>query len=222
MRLGFIVFLMVCQWAAVPAQAGAWLREKGSSFTAISFSANYFRDIENNAYLEFGLRDDLTLGADVSMSTDRTGLQAGHGTIFMRKALWFSNDKNKWAYELGIGATWKGEDVLPHIKTGLSWGRGIQIRDKYGWMSVDASVRWDIGGGAVTKLDGTVGLNFTDVTSGMMQIFVSHTDGETSGTFAPSILIKPRKGKFRFQVGLESPLNRFDDTSIKLGLWRDF
>lgn len=223
MRSG--LFFMVLMWPfwVSSADAGAWLREKGSSFTSVSFGSTWFRDTTNTSYLEYGLRDDLTIGADIGYATSQKGKQSGYGTIFMRRPLGQNKGPNQWAYELGVGAAWVGEAVLPYLKTGVSWGRGIKVRETHGWMAVDASMTWDVTSGLhLAKVDSTVGMNFTDITTGMVQFYLANLDQKTYASIAPSLVFKPRKGQLRFQIGAESQLGNFENTAIKLGLWRDF
>ncbi|MGJ8628092.1 MAG: hypothetical protein ACSHXB_14120 [Sulfitobacter sp.] len=223
MRSGLLIFIVLSSLLAGSANAGAWLREKGSSFTSVSFSSTWFLDTTNTSYLEYGLRDNLTVGADVGYATSRNGTQSGYGTLFIRRPLGQNDGPNQWAYELGVGAAWVGEEVLPYLKTGLSWGRGIKLRDTNGWMAVDASITWDVTSGLhVAKIDSTIGLNFTEVTTGMVQLYLAHLDQQTYGSIAPSIVIKPRNSKFRIQIGAESQLDDLENTGIKLGLWREF
>lgn len=223
MRSVFLLCVLMWPLLASSADAGAWLREKGSSFTSVAFTSTWFRDTTSTSYLEYGLRDDLTIGADIGYATSRNGTQSGYGTFFIRRPLGQRDRNIKWAYELGVGAAWVGDTVLPYVKTGLSWGRGIEVRDKSGWMAVDASMTWDVTSGHhLAKIDSTIGVNFTEVTTGMVQLYLAHLDSETYGSIAPSILIKPRKSKFRIQIGAESQLGHFDNTAIKIGLWREF
>jgi len=219
----YLLILLLLANLPKPVQAGAWMRDKGTAFTALSFTLNMSRDMARTTYLEYGLRDDLTVGLDAGMFTDMSGMASGHGTLFLRRPMRPDAQNNKWAYEVGIGADWMGETVAPHLKTGLSWGRGIKIGQKYGWASIDASVRWSLGSDAhVGKIDATVGLNVTDTLAGILQIYLSHIDGDTATTLAPSVVIKPRKGKYRFQIGFEAPMEDATRTAIKVGLWRDF
>jgi hypothetical protein len=205
------------------ALAGPWLREKGRTFSSVSLTATYFRDMGNSAYLEFGLTDKMTIGADVGQFTNRLGERNGFGTIFMRRALGSNDGPNRWAYELGVGTAWVGDLVLPHVKTGLSWGRGIELWDKNGWMTVDAAVIWGISHDQhVGKIDTTVGLNFTDVTTGMLQLYLGHLDNEFYATLAPAVVIKPRKAKFKILIGTEIPMEDTKNTALKLGIWREF
>lgn len=222
MRSAFILFLL-CQLHAAPAAAGAWLREEGTGFSATSFGLSYFYDISQSTYLEYGLRPDLTLGADISTFQSRFGFQSGAATLFLRFPLGSPNDRGRWAYELGAGATWIGEEVVPHVKGSLSWGRGITFAERSGWLAVDASLRWDFGlGTSQIKLDGTAGLDFTDVTAGMLQLFVTQTRSGTFAKVAPSVVFSPKQSKFRIQIGSEIPVRAPQDTMFKLGIWRSF
>lgn len=205
------------------AEAGAWLREKGKAFSSTAFTITADQDIANTSYLEFGLRPDLTLGADVRIAHDRFGVQDGFATLFMRRALGDPNRTSKWAYELGIGATWDDTVVQPHAKIGVSWGRGLQWGKRYGWVSIDSSYRWDITTSQGTaKIDSTIGMGFTDVTTGMMQLYLTDFDGTTSASIAPSLILQPRGKKYRIQLGAETPLDGTGSTALKLGLWREF
>ena len=223
MRFIFIIFCVLCLSAPGPTKAGPWLREKGTTFTATSFTVNYFRDTGTSTYVEYGWRDDTTVGIDIGYFTDRYGATSGVGTVFLRRALGSGEGSSKWAYEIGVGTAWIGDLMLPHVKTGLSWGRGYQLGDKNGWMTVDASVTWDLTfGERLTKVDATIGLGVTDVTKGILQLYLTNLQGQTTAMIAPSVVFSPREKKFSIQIGAESPLGGWDDTAIKVGLWRKF
>ncbi|MGJ5621478.1 hypothetical protein [Sulfitobacter sp. MF3-043] len=223
MRSGSIFVFLICSFWATGTDAGAWLREKGTSFTSVSFTSTWFRDTTNTSYLEYGWRDDLTIGTDIGYATSSQGTQSGYGTIFVRRPLGKNNGPNKWAYELGVGAAWVDYIAIPYLKTGVSWGRGFTFRDTPGWASVDASVSWALTTSHhLAKVDTTVGLNFTSVTTGMLQLYLAHLDRETYASIAPSVVIKPRNAKYRLQIGADSQLGNPEYTAIKIGLWREF
>lgn len=215
----FIALLLL----PVPVQAGPWLREKGSGFSSSSFAITPMRDTATQTYLEYGFSDAMTLGVDLNYFRPGNGAQGGIATVFIRRALGAPERTSKWAYEVGLGATWGAMAVNPHLDTGLSWGRGITFREKSGWATVDASVLWDLSGHRhVAKLDGTLGLNFTDRYGAMMQIFYVHAQGASATTLAPSLIISPKDSKFRIQVGAEAALGDLTGSALKIGLWRDF
>ena len=49
-----------------PAQGGAWLREKGTGFTSTTVNVTRNYDIAESTFMEYGVRDDLTLGSAFS------------------------------------------------------------------------------------------------------------------------------------------------------------
>jgi len=105
MRSALCLILLVCQCCATASQAGPWLREKGSSFLATSFSATYFYDLTQSTYIEYGLREKLTLGFDLNTAQNRFALQSGSATAFLRLPLGEPTERGRWAYDLGAGAS---------------------------------------------------------------------------------------------------------------------
>lgn len=222
-RLAFAV--CICFLTVTTAVAGPWLREKGSSFTSFSLSATISRDAHSTSYLEFGITPTSTVGLDIGFSRKNSGSKLAFGTLFLRRALGPTDKTNKFAYEVGIGATYGGpnREMSPHFKTGLSWGRGISVAGKGGWVTVDTAVLWDVNdSNHVTKVDSTIGLNFTDMTSGMIQLNFANQYNDTFGYFEPSLIFNPPTTDFRIQMGLITPLKEPSQTSFKLGLWREF
>lgn len=223
MRLKLILLCALLWVMPQDSRAGAWLREQGTTFVSTSFTINYFRDSGSTTYVEHGWRENTTVGIDVGYFTNRFGATSGFATAFLRRPLGPNEGDNKWAYELGAGAAWVGELVVPTVKGGVSWGRGIKLGEKYGWMAVDASVLIDLAYGApLTKVDSTIGLNLNDQFKSILQVYYTRFDGENITTVAPSLVYTPAKRKFSVQVGAESGLGYWDDTAIKIGLWRTF
>lgn len=225
MKVHRILALLISVLLAGPALSGAWLREKGTRFSSVTASAQVAAKVTQTTYFEYGIRDDLTLGAEVAFATFYDGSQSGSATAFLRRPIRAKGLPGVWAYELGLGAEWSGQILRPFVKTGLSWGRGYQINQLNGWVAVDASVRFDVYfADHTTKIDSTVGLNFSDSFAGMLQIFhAANTDNVTT-SIAPSIVLKPLKDKpeIRLQIGGEAQLGQAGNPAINLSLWRDF
>jgi hypothetical protein len=218
-----LVLLILALSFAQTAQAGPWLREKGSAFSAVSFSSTYYMETATQTYLEYGLSDKTTIVADVGMARLHYVENSGYATLSLRRALSAPDAQSKWAYELGMGAGWIGSTTLPHVRTGLSWGRGMEWGKKSGWMTVEAAVIWDLTyAHHVTKIDTTLGINFTDITSGMLQIYTANVVDQTFGTIAPSFIFSPKNSKLRIQIGAESQLGNWENSALKIGLWREF
>lgn len=208
---------------ATTAQAGPWLREKGTTFSAVSVATTYYLDTSSQTYIEYGLTDKTTLVGDLSMIRLRYAPQSGYATVSVRRAFSKPDATSKLAYEIGVGAGWIGSMTLPHLRTGLSWGRGIKWGDTSGWTTVEASAIWDLTYAQhIAKLDMTLGMNFTDVTKGMIQLYTAEIAGETVATIAPSLVFTPRERKFSIQVGAESQIGNMRNSALKLGLWREF
>ncbi|QUJ76657.1 hypothetical protein KDD17_00850 [Sulfitobacter albidus] len=218
-----LITVGLCATLPATVNAGAWLRERGKGFMSFSFASTVDLDTVSQTFIEYGYSDAMTLGADIGFVRPRNGFQGGFATLFATRAITPPDAQSKWSYTIGVGANWANDLVLPHIQTGISWGRGIKLGEKYGWATVDANVFWDVTYALhVSKLDGTVGLNFTDHVAGMMQIYFVHAAGTSATTLAPSLILSPKEGPFRIQIGAETALGDISGSVLKLGLWRDF
>lgn len=217
------ILVLSTLWLPHSSDAGPWLREKGSTFSAVSFASTYYLETASQTYLEYGLSESTTLIADLGMVRLHNAANGGYITLSLKRAIGASDSPSKWAYEMGVGVGWVGEETLPHLRTGLSWGRGTNWANKSGWINVEGAVIWDLTHQIhVAKLDTTIGHNFTDVTSGMLQFYSAHVAGRTIVTLAPSILVEPRNRKYKIQLGSESEIGNWGNTALKIGIWREF
>lgn len=220
MRFYFLTLLLY-GFAFDPAHAGAWMRKQGSSFTALSFIIDRNQNISRTSYFEYGWSEKLTFGSQISTGTDALGIPTGDAVVFMRKPLPQGDGPHNFAYELGAGVSWMGEIMAPRFQAGLSWGRGIKVKKKNGWAAVDATlVRSGLANNQI-KIDSTIGLNFTKVTSGMMQVYLNYQD-ETNVTVSPSVIFSGKNGKFRVQLGTDLNLGSHGDSTFKIGFWQEF
>ncbi len=121
-----------------PATAGAWMRDKGSGYSSTTLSTTLSQDFSESTYLEFGVRDDLTLGAEVAFYTFSTGIQSGTAMVFLRRPIGGRDRPNLWAYELGFAAGWPADIPGPYSWGGLRWGGGCQLSVLNGGMWDDA------------------------------------------------------------------------------------
>lgn len=218
-----LMAVLVMLAAAQMAQAGPWLREKGKGFYAGSGNVTQAKDSSGSVYAEYGFRENITIGIDVFYGIDRTLQQSGSGTLFARFPLSAPDATHKWAMHVGLGARSQNMTIAPALEAGLSWGRGIKVAENYGWAVIDSSI--NIPGSSLQtriKLDGTVGLGFNDHVKGILQIFTTYQDEELFAKVAPSVLIIPGKSSYTFQIGAEIPTIGGGDTSLKIGVWRDF
>lgn len=216
-------FTLLAQIPA-PATAGPWLAESGSTFTSVSTTLNYQLDVTRNTYLEHGLNDHLTLGAELILANDRFGSRQGGATLLLRRPLDMGAAPHLFAYELGLGARWANDMTHSHVQAGLSWGRGFEWRGTSGWATVDSALRMGVkDSGYLIKVDGTIGLNFTPALAAIGQIYLYQSEAGNGATLAPSIVWRYLKARdSRIQIGVETPLNRPEQTAAKIGLWQRF
>lgn len=210
---------------AQPAVAGAWMREEGEGF--LSFGLNAFEEresarqrLEQSIYIEYGLRPRLTLGASASYVTGKKG----EGLMFLRLPILDSDRASKIAAEIGLGAeSTDGITVDPYLKTGLSWGLGIQLAGRSGWANVDGAVQWSDGDApTLYKLDATFGLSLSDRFRVMGQAFLEADENGDSLTILPSVIYSPRRWPVEIVVGIEHKTGRDERSGIRFGLWREF
>lgn len=216
MRLTCALLLILL---APSASAGAWLQEHGQGFLSFSGTYDELGRTDGTAYIEYGLRPKLTLGAKVDGNMVQGRLGDGAAFVFARKPIPTGERSFKLAYELGIGATF-GAETQELVRTALSYGRGLTFGKRYGWLALDAIAELPLSDGTDTyKIDSTLGLTLNDRFKVMMQVFVSHSGGETATTLAPALIWQPQKDGASFVFGVEGEDGIL---ALKLGLWSTF
>lgn len=224
--------------SASTTQAGAWLRAKGTGFAAASIQTKENSNTETSLYLEYGLTNWATVGLDVTYDTDLTQyfydqstlilrddgtFPEGSGVFFLQVPLGPQNKTDKFSLRLGYGARYVNGSLVEAKEVGLSWGRGLKLGARYGWVNVDSSFNTaDAPARDRTKLDGTFGLGFSDRTRGMLQMFNTFENGETYSKVAPSLLVNLGESKTTVQIGSEIPISGGGSATLKLGLWYEF
>ena len=222
-RAFVLTTVLACHLAAGSANAGPWLKDRGTGFAEFSLSIAGSDDYGASTYLEYGATANTTIGIDIGLFTNAGQEHNGYGTIFLRRALGATDGPHRLAYELGIGVARKDGIDRPTVKTGISWGRGIEWQGKSGWLTMDGAIIWDVSRDArVTKLDSTFGLNLSETMAAMLQVNFAHKDNEVRGKVEPSVVIRPRHDKFSFKVGAQAPLDDMSETAITLSLWHNF
>lgn len=205
------------------AHAGAWLREEGTGFTSLSFGVSQFNETTNAFYFEYGLSDTTTIGVDISAFTNSSDVRNGFGTLFLRRGIGPATGPHRFAYEVGIGGLWGNEMQLPTVKSGVSWGYGFTQNDLPGWVNLDAAYIYEPRTGQhITRLDGTLGLGFSDLTTGLIEFTISEQNDDAYGAVMPSLLFQPKKVPFDVKVGAEIPYQETNRSALKLGIWRRF
>ncbi|MEY8842321.1 hypothetical protein AB9K41_25100 [Cribrihabitans sp. XS_ASV171] len=216
-----ILIALALVWlTAVPAQAGAWLREHGTGFTAATATLRRPQDrfeYESAVYTEWGLTPRVTLGFDIH---EHAGI-AGHVLVFARYPLWQLGDRGRFAAELAVGASHWQADWTPMQKFTLSYGRSLATRWGGGWLAVDGALEYR-SGRPIRKLDMTLGLATARHIDPILSIETSQADGTFFWTLTPGITLDGPKGKATWLIGLERKSALPDQIGLKIGLWKAF
>lgn len=159
----WILALMI--WCcATSVQAGAWPRNEGSLFVALSADAT-----RALLYAEYGMRNDWTTGMEISMPHGR---RLPDVSQFVHHPIWRS--KGGAILSAGLATELretsaavtipelKGESEIA-VRGGLFWGKGFATRLGDGWATLDGQVEqivttdW-LDTGPALKLDAGLGL----------------------------------------------------------------
>lgn len=211
-------------WAGV-AHAGAWPREQGSFFIAVSADQT-----STQLYAEYGMRGGWTFGTEVTMPRGR---RLPDATQFAHYHLWGNGTQ-----VLSIGAAYELRETTAAVtfpvlkgvaetavRGGLFWGMGFSSRFGDGWTTVDAQVEklvsedW-LRQGLTYKLDVGVGIKPVDRLKLMAQAQLwrrADTQNlrlQTTAAWA----IGPAQLVVSPSVGVIGPKDR----RVKLGIWVEF
>lgn len=220
-----LLILALFLTAPLPCLAGAWPREKGKTFVATGYAirdpkAGGGLQDEQNLYLEHGLTSKFTLGFSGSYAAQ----SGGEGHVFLRMPVPNKDRAAVLALEFGLGVTSTDLSTFdPFLKTAFSWGKGLTLNDKNGWMNVDTAVLWDLENqDHRLKLDATIGLNLSERIKVMGQGFIEIRDNSQSLTLMPSLVIGTKSGKTQFVLGVETKTGSNPHTGLRFGLWTTF
>ncbi len=204
------------------ARAGAWLREPGTTFAALTltlYDSGPDRPLQNTFYAETGVRNWLTLGLDIHSRP----YELGHALAFARLPLLTTDKAGRVALELGAGSHHHFEQTNGIYRATLSYGLGFESGLGPGWIAIDLAREHRSGADlTLTKLDLTTGLSADRLINPLLQIESSYTaEGDLYWNAAPSLVLRGKKGT-RWQLGIERRSAFPRANGVKLGLWREF
>lgn len=216
--------ILVLGFAPAYATAGAWPREKGKTFLAVSASAVWpdkrpieLPDIYGSTYIEHGLGAGVTLGLDLG-SPDATRKDRLKTVVFMRYTLTPSSAKNQLSLDLGAG-TYESSDV---VRLGASYGKGFQSFNQNSWITIDAYALHHLSQHRTSIwVDATYGISFT---RGKLMAQISafqKFDGTQTSKFTPSYAHDIGNGR-HIEIGMNIDLQSAPDPTLKLGIWQEF
>ncbi|QBF30294.1 hypothetical protein [Thalassococcus sp. S3] len=219
-----VLFVLTSFLFATPAEAGAWMREKGKVFNAVSSTirkdpgtGRYHYD--SSVYIEWGAAPKFTLGFDSYENFS----SSGHILIFGRVPLSAPDAQHKFAFQLGVGAYRWLQDWQPLYRTTLSYGTSFQNRFGDAWLSVDAAVETRRGASQpLYKLDATFGITHSPRIKSLISFESAYTrSAPVSWTIGPAMTISAGKLGHIFG-GVQFRNSNTARIGLKIGLWREF
>jgi hypothetical protein len=207
---------------AVPALAGAWMREQGSGFAsahAIFRNSSGVWSSEVSYYGEFGLSPLLTLGIDLN---DNDNL-AGHALVFARIPLEFLPSEHHLATELALGGAHYQNLWKPMHRLTLSYGHAFDSVWGPGWLAIDGAYEdREVNSEPFLKLDATVGLTDHQRLRPMLQIEMAKIPGQRLFyAITPSLQIPLPRGT-HLLIGAEHRVTTQRSLGLKVGVWHRF
>lgn len=216
------------------ADAGAWARDAGGTFVALSTERDGDGNRYDGLYAEYGLGDRVTLGAEIGHSG---GVQTS-ALVWMQRSLDDGQGVHRLSLATGAGAIRRDGQWLPLAQLALSWGRGLD-RPNGGWMTVQTQLR--LAGKPVDpalpaseaqaalltpdfvwKTDATLGLGMPWGLTLIQDLRLEdRPDLDFSAKYAPS-LVADVPGPLRLQLGVVQPLTGPGEAAIRLGSWIEF
>lgn len=216
----FIRSLLLLLASTGTSLAGPWPRGEGNAFGMISLQVTapnfdgpasyYFSN-----YLEYGLTQNLTIGADVGHSVSGES----KAIVFLKHPLLQWENTHYVSAELGFGQI--GNDIV--VRPGLSYGRGFSNVDSSGWLTVDMLFEHHIGKDRTdVKADITYGRNHSGGFKSMLQIQTGKQIGDPSFfRIAPSFAL-PMGKSTHLELGASVALRGNSEYGLKLGFWKEF
>ena len=216
-----IIAFFLCFTDPNAGYAGAWPREQGTAFVALSEtitinSVGISRSFLS-LYAEYGLSPQLTLGFDGF----RGGQEESSETfLFLSFPLFTANKKNRFAFTAGLGqhANLTGTPA-PALRVGLNWGRNIGSN----WLALNNFVTFrKTTDDPLLKLDATWGYHYSNNIDLMLNLRAETYDGAT-GKFelAPGLTWKTGAGS-RIELGLSIGASEHREYGVKFGTVRNF
>lgn len=216
-RVAILCFLSL--FISLPAFAGAWPREEGATFVAIQLRSgvdDLDREPVGSAYLEYGLRRDLTVGAKVEY--DFTQKEVIHTELFGRWHL----TESSFPLRAALGLAVEGFEGKERLSPSLHLGQGFDTQLGPGWADVALSVdtpfdQWAPRFSAFAQL----GMKPHEQWMTMLSLNVERLDGETQLKALPAIAWEISDGQ-HLNVEYSHVVEGIARSEVSLGLWLEF
>ncbi len=206
---------------STPAQAGPWLRDKGSGFiswhvTGEDPEQSGAARVYTGIFAEYGMRDDLTLGLD--LGGDENGYHKAMAFAVMPVRV-IGRPQTRLSMEFSMGVI----DSEPIYRHGVSVGQSLQLLGRSGWFSIDGKAGFSIEDASMDlSTDFTIGINSGARTKLILQL---QQGGEMRNPdylrVVQSIVFERKPGR-HLELGVTAGLINAPRYGLKLGLWRSF
>ena len=222
MRVLVVFGIMALLWANA-GHANPWPREKGQLFVALSGTYRYGsdtgrRELDGDAYLEYGLTDRRTLG----FSGNHTRIDYSHAFVFLRQALSPPEQRLKLAGSLGVGASRQDQDWGPMLRLDMSVGRATALWVP-GWWRVTAAIEHhEVWEDPLFKVDATLGFNVTPQLKTILDLETSQRRTTADVITLRGSVSWAVRERTHLVIGLEA--KEIDETflGLRLGFWQTF
>ncbi|MGV6805614.1 MAG: hypothetical protein ACWA49_15560 [Ruegeria sp.] len=206
----------------IPAVAGAWLRDKGAAFVAVSATGFQEADgtvqYKSSIYAEWGMRPSLTIGLDAEEHQNLFG----HALVFARVPVADLGKAGHLTAEIGVGTHHRKLHAWAMYKATLSWGKGFQTWGGNGWVVVDTALEDRTHDAVIRKLDLTAGLVSNRLFDPLLQVETSYVPGQPFyWSVRPSVMYRPESGPNTWVFGVEKNASQ-STLGLKLSFWQEF
>lgn len=168
-------------------------------------------DDYSTLYMEYGLTDRLTVGADIGHSVSGSG----KSVLFFQWPVRQAEKGPQISAQFGLGII-SGKRVL---RPGLSLGWGL----KTGWLSIDSVAESYVDTGRTDlKLDMTWGRNLSKDRKLILQVQTGQPDGRDPFVRVAPSLVLPLRGPVKLETGVTWGLTGDTFMGLKFGVWTDF
>lgn len=220
MLLKRVIIPVLLVASVAPALAGPWMRTEGETFLSYSIETDFENGISDGSgfygslYAEHGLTRGLTLGLDAGGHED----DMSKAIAFLRWPIGATDRSTRIVPEFGLGMARETFALRP----GLSVGRGFELGDTPGWLSIHSRAVIIGSFDGILETDITFGLSPRPDAKFILQLQTGiPTQSDPYAKLAPSYIRRIAPGR-HVELGLVAGVAEADDFKLKFGLWQQF
>jgi hypothetical protein len=237
MALRIFLICGACAFLALPAGAGPWSRDTGTSFLSLSNERDSAGNNYTGIYGEFGYGERRTFGYEIG----HTNVGETTAMIWLQRQLDHGEGAWRLSYALGGGVLARDGELVPLGQAGIAAGRGFDGILGGGWFAAELKLKvagetttvvWRQGLSEIeesyltpdvtTKAEVTLGLRPWDRMMLVNQLRLEQRkDLDLSAKLAVSLVRDLTKG-VKLELGAIQPIAGPGDPAVKVGTWIAF